>query len=129
MFIVSPTDYGVTPDVAGMAELCHARGLPLVVDEAWGPHFAFHPEMPTPAIRQGADIAVASMHKTMAGLEQASIILLKSKLIAADRFNLSYDLHLTTSPSSLILASIDATRRQFAQEGERLVQNTLDLAR
>jgi arginine/lysine/ornithine decarboxylase len=65
----------------------------------------------------------------MAGLEQASIMLRRSDLIPEDRFNLAYDLHLTTSPSSLILASIDATRRQFAQEGEKLVQTTLDLAR
>jgi arginine/lysine/ornithine decarboxylase len=129
VFTVSPTYYGVAPDVAGLVALCHERGLPLVVDEAWGPHFAFHPDMPKPAIRQGADIAVASIHKTMAGLEQASIMLRKSTLIAADRFNLSYDLHETTSPSSLILASIDATRRQFAQDGEKLVQNTLNLAR
>jgi lysine decarboxylase len=129
VFIVSPTYYGVTPDVAGIAQLCHSRGIPLVVDEAWGPHFAFHPEMPAPSIRLGADISVMSIHKTMAGLEQASIILRRSDLIPEDRFNLAYDLHLTTSPSSLILASIDATRRQFAQEGEKLVQNTLDLAR
>jgi lysine decarboxylase len=129
VFIVSPTYYGVTPDIAGLAQLCHERGIPLVVDEAWGPHFAFHPEMPKPAIRQGADFAVASIHKTMAGLEQASIMLRKGDLITQERFNLSYDLHLTTSPSSLILTSIDATRRQFAQEGETLVQNALDLAR
>jgi arginine/lysine/ornithine decarboxylase len=85
--------------------------------------------MPTPSIRLGADISVMSIHKTMAGLEQASVILRRSDIIPEDRFNLSYDLHLTTSPSSLILASIDATRRQFAQDGENLVQNTLDLAR
>jgi lysine decarboxylase len=65
----------------------------------------------------------------MAGLEQASIMLLRSDLISEERFNLAYDLHQTTSPSSLILASIDGTRRQFAQDGEKLVQNTLDLAR
>ncbi len=105
------------------------RGVPLVVDEAWGPHFAFHPDMPKPAIRQGADLSVVSIHKTMAGLEQASIMFLKSDLISEERFNLAYDLHQTTSPSALILASIDGTRRQFAQEGEKLVQNTLDLAR
>jgi arginine/lysine/ornithine decarboxylase len=85
--------------------------------------------MPTPSIRLGADMSVMSIHKTMAGLEQASVMLRKSDLIPEDRFNLAYDLHLTTSPSSLILASIDATRRQFAHEGEKLVQNTLDLAR
>ncbi|HEY0031747.1 MAG TPA: aminotransferase class I/II-fold pyridoxal phosphate-dependent enzyme [Devosia sp.] len=129
VFIVSPSYYGVVPDVAGLAQLCHARGIPLVVDEAWGPHFAFHSDMPNPSIQLGADISVMSIHKTMAGLEQASVILRRSDLIPEDRFNLSYDLHLTTSPSSLILASIDATRRQFAQDGEKLVQNTLDLAR
>ena len=129
VFIIGPTYYGVAPDIAGIAGICHARGVPLVVDEAWGPHFAFHPDMPKPAIRQGADLSVASIHKTMAGLEQASIMLLRSDLITEERFNLAYDLHETTSPSSLILASIDATRRQFAQEGEKLVQNTLDLAR
>nr|WP_229362101.1 aminotransferase class I/II-fold pyridoxal phosphate-dependent enzyme [Sphingomonas sp. PL-96] len=129
VFIVSPTYFGVVPDVAGMAALCHKRGIPLVVDEAWGPHFAFHPDMPIPSIRLGADISVMSIHKTMAGLEQASVMLRKSDLIPEDRFNLAYDLHLTTSPSSLILASIDATRRQFAQEGQKLVQKTLDLAR
>ncbi|MBV9081431.1 MAG: hypothetical protein JOZ62_02045 [Acidobacteriaceae bacterium] len=105
------------------------RGIPLIIDEAWGPHFAFHPDMPVAAIRRGADISVGSIHKTMAGLEQASFMLLKSELIAPDRFNICYDLFETTSPSGLILASIDATRRQFAQEGEELLQKTLDLAR
>jgi len=128
VFVIGPTYYGVAPNIAGLAKICHRRGVPLVVDEAWGAHFPFHPDMPTPAIRQGADLAVVSVHKTLAGLEQASIIMRKGELIAPDRLNLSYDLHETTSPSSLILTSIDATRRQFAQEGEKLVQNTLDLA-
>lgn len=65
----------------------------------------------------------------MAGLEQASFMLLNSDLIQPDRFNICYDLFETTSPSGLILASIDGTRRQFAEEGLRLVQRTLDLAR
>ena len=129
VFVVAPTYYGVVPDIGGLASICHARGVPLIVDEAWGPHFAFHADMPTPAIRQGADMSVASIHKTMAGLEQASIMLLRSDIVSEERFNLAYDLHETTSPSALILASIDATRRQFAEDGERLVQDVLDLAR
>src|SRR4051795_12972421 len=78
---------------------------------------------------RGADISVGSIHKTMAGLEQASFMLLNSDLIQPDRFNICYDLFETTSPSGLILASIDGTRRQFAEEGQKLVQRTLDLAR
>src|SRR5207253_853847 len=46
VFVTSPSYYGVAPDVRRLAEICHARGVPLVVDEAWGPHFPFHPEMP-----------------------------------------------------------------------------------
>lgn len=65
----------------------------------------------------------------MAGLEQASFMLLNSDLIQPGRFNICYDLFETTSPSGLILASIDGTRRQFAEEGQKLVQHSLDLAR
>src|SRR3954463_16442939 len=81
VFIVSPSFYGVTSDVRSIAKLCHKRGVPLVVDEAWGPHYRFHPEMPAPALRCGADLAITSIHKTMAGLEQASILLWNSEII------------------------------------------------
>jgi arginine/lysine/ornithine decarboxylase len=129
VFVTSPSYYGVTPDVARLAEICHTAGKPLVVDEAWGPHFPFHPEMPRPAIQCGADMSVGSIHKTMAGLEQASFMLLNSRIVPADRFNNCFDLFETTSPSGPILASIDATRRQFAQSGEKLIGDTLQLTR
>ena len=79
VFIIGPTYFGITPDIAALANVCHAHGIPLIVDEAWGPHFAFHAEMPVAAIRRGADISVGSIHKTMAGLEQASFMLMKTR--------------------------------------------------
>jgi lysine decarboxylase len=129
VFVIAPTYFGITPDVCALSAICHRRHIPLVVDEAWGPHFPFHPDMPPAAIQAGADISTGSIHKTMAGLEQASLMLLRSDLIANDRFNLCYDLFETTSPSGLILASIDATRRQFAEEGQKLIEATLELTR
>src|SRR4051794_8305226 len=129
VFIVSPSFYGVTSDLRSIAKACHKRGVPLVVDEAWGPHYRFHPEMPTPALRCGSDIAITSIHKTMAGLEQASILLWDSKIIPEDRFALCYDLFESTSPSVPILASIDATRRQFVQGGKDLLETLLAHAR
>jgi arginine/lysine/ornithine decarboxylase len=128
VFITSPSYYGVTSDVKAIAELCHERGLPLMVDEAWGPHFAFSKEMPEAAIRLGADVTVGSIHKTMSALSGASIMLLKSKLIHPDRLNNAYDLFESTSPSGPILASIDASRQQFVEEGEELIGDTLQLA-
>jgi arginine decarboxylase len=127
--VVSPSFYGVTSDLRSIAKVCHKRGVPLVVDEAWGPHYRFHPELPTPALRCGADIAITSIHKTMAGLEQASILLWNSELIPEDRFALCYDLFESTSPSVPILASIDATRRQFVHGGKDLLETLLGHAR
>jgi arginine/lysine/ornithine decarboxylase len=128
VFITSPSYYGITADVPRIARACHKRKIPLMVDEAWGPHFAFHPDMPEPAIREGADLTVGSIHKTMSALSGASIMLLKSKLISPDRLNNAYDLFESTSPSGPILTSIDASRHQFMKQGEQLIGRTIRLA-
>jgi len=129
VFVTSPSFYGVSSDLKRLAEICHRRGVPFIVDEAWGAHYPFHPEMPPTAMSCGADIAVTSIHKTMAGLEQASILLFKSELIESDRFRLCYDLFESTSPSVPILSTIDATRRQFLQKGKDLIDDVLANAR
>jgi arginine decarboxylase len=129
VFIVSPDYYGVACDVRAIAEECHRRGVPLIVDEAWGPHFPFHEELPTSAMHCGADISFGSIHKTMNGLGQASIINLRGGLIDKDRLTLCFDLFETTSASSLILASCDAARRQMVLHGRELWGRTIGLAR
>src|SRR5438270_4965429 len=129
VFIVSPSFYAVTSDLNRIANACHPQAIQLVVAEAWGPHYRFHPDLPTPALRCGADIAITSIHKTMAGLEQASILLWNSEIIPEDRFALCYDLFESTSPSVPILASIDATRRQFVHGGKDLLETLLGHAR
>lgn len=71
--IVSPSPYGTCADIAGIAEVCHRRGKPLIVDEAWGAHLPFHPDLPTWAMDAGADVCVVSVHKMGAGFEQGSV--------------------------------------------------------
>ncbi|HWP33691.1 MAG TPA: aminotransferase class I/II-fold pyridoxal phosphate-dependent enzyme, partial [Solirubrobacterales bacterium] len=61
--VVSPTYFGACADVAALAEVAHARGLPLVVDEAWGAHLHFHPDLPQDALAAGADLVTSSTHK------------------------------------------------------------------
>ena len=61
-FVVSPTYYGMTADLAAMAEVAHAAGVPLVVDQSWGPHFGFNDELPPTALSQGADGGSSSLN-------------------------------------------------------------------
>ena len=74
VFLVSPTYYGMVADVAGCAEVCHAAGVPLVVDQAWGPHFGFHPDLPRSAASQGADAVLTSTHKIAGSFTQSAML-------------------------------------------------------
>ncbi len=129
VIVVSPNYYGVTCDIAGLAKVAHARGIPLVVDAAWGGAFAFSSRLPADALALGADVQVCSLHKTMTALGQGSVILARGELVDRQRLALAYELFETTSPSVPILASLDATRRDHATGGEALWDGVLDLAR
>ena len=118
--IVSPSFYGVTSDIEALAAICHARGVPLVVDSAWGAAHPFCSGLPQPASRQGADIMVASVHKTMGAMAQGSVVVVSGALVDPGRFILAFEAFRTTSPSVPILASIDAARRSQMRDGEAL---------
>jgi lysine decarboxylase len=126
VFIVSPTYYGATADVAACAAVCHAAGAALVVDQAWGPHFGFHPDVPPSALTQGADAMLTSTHKIAGSLTQSAMLhVADSRWL--DRVTLGRAVRIvrSTSPSSLLLSSLDAARRQLAVQGHRLLAGTL----
>jgi arginine/lysine/ornithine decarboxylase len=125
-FIVSPTYYGLVADVAGCAEVAHAAGVPLVVDQSWGPHFGFHPAIPAGALAQGADAMLTSTHKIAGSLTQSAMLHVSdSARVDADAIGRAMRLLRSTSPSSLLMASLDASRRQLAVHGEALIHDTL----
>jgi len=128
VMLVYPTYYGACGDVAVIAQLTHQRGIPLIVDEAHGAHFAFHPEFPTPSLAAGADIVVQSTHKVLGAMTQASMLHCQGDRVDPDRLSRALRLVQSTSPSYLLLASLDAARWQLAQYGLELMQRTLDLA-
>ena len=72
--VVSPTYFGAVADIAALAEVAHAHGVPLIVDEAWGAHLAFHHALPRHALSLGADLVVSSTHKIVGSLTQAAMI-------------------------------------------------------
>jgi lysine decarboxylase len=124
--VVSPTYFGAVADVAGLAEVAHARGVPLIVDEAWGAHLAFHDELPVHALALGADLVVSSVHKVVGSLTQAAIVHLghDSRLDehVVDR---CVTLLESTSPSALLSGSLDAARRHVALRGRELLEETI----
>jgi arginine decarboxylase len=71
--VVSPTYFGAVADVAGLAEVAHGHGVPLIVDEAWGAHLPFHPGLPTWGMDAEADLVVTSVHKMGGAIEQSSV--------------------------------------------------------
>ncbi|MGJ5632431.1 aminotransferase class I/II-fold pyridoxal phosphate-dependent enzyme [Nostoc sp. CALU 1950] len=125
---VYPTYYGVCGDLSAIANITHQYNIPLLVDEAHGAHFAFHPELPTPALAAGADLTVQSIHKVLGAMTQASMLHVQGKRIDCDRISKALQLVQSTSPSYLLLASLDAARQQMALHGKMLMSRTLQLA-
>eukprot|EP00741_Cyanophora_paradoxa_P001120 tig00000459_g1080.t1 len=120
VLIVSPTYFGVCADVAGIAAACRARGVPLIVDEAHGAHFGGHEALPPSAVSQGADIAVQSTHKVLTAMTQASMLHLgSSSRVDPGLLAKALQLVQSSSPSYLLLASLDAARHHFASPAGR----------
>ena len=124
--VVSPTYFGACADLVGLAAAAHERGLPLVVDEAWGAHLHFHPDLPPDALGCGADLVISSTHKIVGSLTQAAMLHLGDgdRLDAAvvDR---SVSLVESTSPSALLSGSLDAARRLASVHGAERLETTL----
>jgi arginine decarboxylase len=128
VMMLYPTYYGVGGDVQAIAQLAHRHGIPLLVDEAHGAHFAFHPDLPISALAAGADLTVQSIHKTLSAMTQAAMLHTQGNLVVGDRVSQALQLVQSTSPSYLLLASLDAARQQMATEGKSLLAQTLALA-
>jgi arginine decarboxylase len=127
--IVSPTPYGTCADLEAIVEICHSRGKPLIVDEAWGAHLPFHEDLPTWAMNAGADLCVVSVHKMGLGFEQGSIYHLQGSLVDPTRLMQCADVLATTSTNTLIYAAMDGWRRNMVLNGKRLLGDALALAR
>ena len=108
VIIVSPTYDGVVSDVGSIAAAAHEKGVPLIVDEAHGAHFGFHPYFPENSNTKGADIVIHSLHKTLPSLTQTALLHMNGELV--DRGKVREYLHMlqTSSPSYVLMASIDS---------------------
>jgi len=127
VFLVEPTYVGTLSDIAAHAEVAHAHGIPLVVDQAWGAYFGFHPDLPRHALQLGADALVTSAHKTLPACSQSALVMAQTERIDLDRLERAFEATATTSPSGTIAASADAARALLERDGEQLLGNLLQL--
>lgn len=130
-YVISPSYFGAVSDIRGLSAVAHARGIPLIVDAAWGAHFGFHDRLPAFPTAEGADIVVTSTHKMGGSLSQSAMLHLAPGPFAERLRPLlerAHRLTQTTSASSLLLGSLDVARRALVTRAD-LIERSIDLAR
>lgn len=128
VLLINPTYYGVATDLKAIADIVHSFDIPLIVDEAHGPHLQFSEKLPISALDAGADICAQSTHKIIGSLTQSSLLHVKSKYIKPSKVQQMLNLLHTTSPSYILMASLDCARRQIALYGEELLEKAITLS-
>lgn len=128
IFVINPTYFGTCLDLAYLVKEAHQRGMLVLVDEAHGSHFGFNKRGPLSAIKAGADATSCSFHKTLGSLTQSSVLLLNSPHISHYDIMKTLNILNTTSPSNLLIASLDAARYYMANFGEAKLEEIVSLA-
>lgn len=120
VYITSPDYLGNVQPVAALAKVCHAHGAPLLVDNAHGAYLHFLPA-PAHPLDEGADLCCDSAHKTLPVLTGGAYLHLGHGLLKAEAGEVRAALSLfgSTSPSYLILQSLDACNLYLAGEARR----------
>ncbi len=129
VFIINPNYYGTTSDMKSIVDICHQKNISVLVDEAHGAHFHFNKNLPVSAMEAGADLSASSTHKLLGSLTQSSMLLLKEGLIDAQKVKSTLNITQTTSPSYILLSSLDIARKQAALNGENIIKKVIDLAK
>lgn len=128
VLVTSPTYHGAAARVDELARIAHHHEVPLLVDEAWGAHLPFHPDLPRSAVAAGADLVVHSTHKLLAGMSQAAMLHRCGRRVDPERVEQAVSLLQTTSPNTLLVASLDTARLQMQQHGHALWSRALGWA-
>ena len=131
VWITNPTYEGVVSDIKSIADICKKYEVPLIVDEAHGSLWNFNSSFPTPALQLGADAVVHSLHKTGGSMSQSSMLhIAKNSKLNIEKIERALKLLHTTSPSLILLASLDAARANLSSEfGQKQIEKTIKNAK
>lgn len=128
VYVVSPTYYGVAANLPEIVRIARDAGKLVLVDEAWGPHFKFHPALPISATEAGADLCINSTHKMLSAFSQCAMLHQIGDRVRLDRLKSVLKMFLSTSPNLPMVASLDVARMQMATHGAALLSQTIALA-
>ena len=128
ILLTNPTYHGHAADMPRVVQAAHRSNLLTLVDEAWGAHLAFHPDFPVCAMHAGADICVQSTHKLLPSLTQSAMLHVQGLRIDRGRLEQALRTLLSSSPSALLVASLDAARRQYVLHGHDILTKLATLA-
>lgn len=131
VWITNPTYEGVVSDIKAISEVCKKYDVPLIVDEAHGCLWNFHKNLPTSSLHLGADAVVHSLHKTGGSMSQSSMLhITKNSKFDPDEIERTLQLLHTTSPSMLLMASLDAARANLeSKRGKRQLSRAIQYAK
>ncbi len=123
VLITSPTYDGVVSDIRTIAGIVHQAGAILIVDEAHGTHFSMSPYFPKSALSCGADLVIQSLHKTMPSLTQTALLHVKGERADREKLTKALERYQSSSPSYVLMASIDECIRLMREKGTQMYQN------
>jgi len=131
VWITNPTYEGVVSDVKSISDICKKYKVPLVVDEAHGCLWCFNKELPISSLEQGADAVVHSLHKTGGSMSQSSMLHInENSMLDVDKIDKALKLLHTTSPSLMLLASLDASRAHLeSSTGKKQIEKAIKNAK
>lgn len=127
-FIINPTYYGAVCDLKAIVDYCHEKGLLVLIDEAHGTHFHFNDAFPLSGMQAGADMSSVSLHKTGGSLTQSSALLVNTTRVDGRYVRKVINMMQTTSPSYLLMGSLDVARKMLATEGKVILDRILEVA-
>ena len=128
VFITSPTYEGRCSDIKAIADVCHKRNIPLIVDAAHGAHFGFGETsgIPESAVNQGADIVIHSVHKTLNCMTQTALLHVQGKLVDRERLKRFLRIYQSSSPSYVLMSSIDLCMKELEDHGKEIMDRLVN---
>jgi len=128
VIITYPNYYGFCSDIVNISDIVHKYNKILIVDEAHGAHFIFSKKLPVSSIEAKADIVIQSIHKTLPSFTQSSILHLNSMRVDVNRLKYALTLFQSTSPSYILMASLDLARDYLEKDGKRKLEEAVKLS-